>query len=81
MSRWNMTGYYDYVLALIPSVLVGVTAALSLLGIPLRGALFAGAGASMLVVGHALFVRNPVAEEAPAPDAHARSEPPGANAD
>ncbi|NHX35530.1 MULTISPECIES: hypothetical protein [Halolamina] len=76
-----MTGYYDYVLALIPAVLIGVTAALSLLGIPLRGALFLGAGASTVVVGHALFVRTPVADERRTPDAPARSEPPASNAD
>ena len=63
MSRRSMTGYYDYVLALIPGVLVGVTAMLTLFGTPLRAALFAGAGASSLVVGHAMFVRAPVAEE------------------
>jgi len=76
-----MTGYYDYVLALIPGVLVGVTAALSLLGVPLRGALFLGAGASMVVVAHALFVRTPVVEERSRSETAARSEPPGTNAD
>ena len=76
-----MIGYYDYVLALIPGVLVGMTAALTLLGVPLRGALFAGAGASTFVVGHALFVRSPVADEPPTADAPARSESPGANAE
>lgn len=81
MTGWSMISYYDYVLALIPGVLVGVTAVLSLLGIPLRGAMFLGAGASTLVVAHALFVRSPVADEPPAPDSPARSEPPGVNAD
>lgn len=76
-----MTGYYDYVLALIPGVLVGVTAALSLLGIPLRGALFLGAGASTVVVGHALFVRTPTVDERSRSEAPGRSEPPGTNAD
>lgn len=75
-----MTGYYDYVLALIPSVLVGVTAMLTLFGVPLPAALFAGSGASSLVVGHAVFVRTPVAEAereagGSAADASARSEP------
>lgn len=68
-----MTGYYDYVLALIPSVLVGVTAMLTLFGVPLRAALFAGSGASSLVVCHAVFVRAPVVEE-PTAEAPARSE-------
>ena len=76
-----MTGYYDYVLALIPAALIGVTATLSLLGLPLRGALFLGAGASTVVVGHALFVRSPVTDAYEAPDAPARSEPPASNAD
>ena len=69
-----MTGYYDYVLALIPGVLVGVTAALTLLGAPPLTALFVGAGASTLVVGHALFVRSPVADERAAPERSGRSE-------
>ena len=84
-----MTGYYDYVLALIPGVLVGVTVMLTLFGTPLRTALFAGSGASLLVVGHALFVRAPVADPGAVPDARsqptaegaARSEPPASSAD
>jgi hypothetical protein len=76
-----MIGYYDYVLALIPGVLIGVTAALSLFGIPLRGALFLGAGASTIVVGHALFVRSPVPDGYQAPDGPARSESSASNAD
>ena len=63
-----MPGYYDYVLALIPGVLVGVTAMLTLFGTPLRAALFAGAGASSLVVGHALFVRAPKVDDSAVPD-------------
>ena len=88
MSWWSMTGYYDYVLALIPGVLVGVTAMLTLFGTPLRAALFAGAGASSLVVGHALFVRAPTVDDPAAPDAvrsstdgAARSESPASGAD
>ncbi|MFW5911409.1 MAG: hypothetical protein ACOCQV_01600 [Halolamina sp.] len=70
-----MTGYYDYVLALIPGVLIGLTAMLTLFGTPLRTALFAGGGASMLVVGHAVFVRGPVGDErVETPDSPARSE-------
>ncbi|QKY21556.1 hypothetical protein B4589_014670 [Halolamina sp. CBA1230] len=75
-----MTGYYDYVLALIPGVLVGVTAMLTLFGTPLWAALFAGAGASSFVVCHAVFVRAPVEEPAAeaaqsAVEASTRSEP------
>lgn len=84
-----MTGYYDYVLALIPGVLVGVTATLALFGTPLRASLFAGSGASLLVVGHALFVRGPVVGEPTVsgtggrstPDGTVRSEPPASGAD
>ncbi len=64
-----MACYYDYVLALIPGVLVGVTAMLTLFGTPLRAALFAGAGASSLVVGHGLFVRAPTVNGATAREA------------
>ena len=54
-----MTRYYDYVLGLIPAVLFGVTAILFLAGIQLTMAVPVGAGASVLVIGHALFVNVP----------------------
>jgi len=54
-----MTRYYDYVLGLIPAVLFGVTAILFLAGIQLMMAGPVGAGASVLVIGHALFVNVP----------------------
>jgi len=67
-----MTGYYDYVLGLIPTALGGVTAFLYLLGIPLTTAVFVGAGLASLPMCHALFVRNPVREvRASDADAHA----------
>jgi predicted outer membrane lipoprotein len=59
-----MTGYYDYVLGLIPAVMFGITAALTVLGFSLAAAVPIGAGASALVVGHALFVNGPVSSEA-----------------
>lgn len=87
MTR-RMTGYYDYVLALIPGVLVGVTAMLTLFGTPLRPALFAGSGASLLVVGHALFVRGPAVDHPSTAEAARsasetapRSESPASSAD
>ncbi|KOX98000.1 MULTISPECIES: hypothetical protein [Halorubrum] len=61
-----MAGYYDYVLGLIPGALIGVTASLTLVGLPLTAALPVGAAAAGAVMAHAMFVRNPVAGEAPA---------------
>jgi len=54
-----MTRYYDYVLGLIPAVMLGVTAILSLAGIQLTMAVPVGAGAAVLIIGHALFVNVP----------------------
>ena len=58
-----MTGYYDYVLGLIPLTLLGLTAILVVGGLELTTAVPLGAGVSGLVVGHALFVNGPVAPE------------------
>ncbi|MFB6108672.1 MAG: hypothetical protein ABEJ82_07510 [Haloplanus sp.] len=55
-----MTGYYDYVLGLIPLALVGITALLFVAGIDLTKAVPVGATASVLVIGHAMFVNGPV---------------------
>ncbi|OYR68661.1 hypothetical protein [Halorubrum ezzemoulense] len=60
-----MTGYYDYVLGLIPVALIGVTASLTLVGLSLTSALPVGAVAAATVMAHAMFVRNPVADGAP----------------
>jgi len=57
-----MTGYYDYVLGLIPAALIGVTAFLNLVGLSLTAALPAGALVAGAVMAHAMFVRNPVAD-------------------
>ncbi|MGM0682836.1 MAG: hypothetical protein ACQEUA_01380 [Halobacteriota archaeon] len=57
-----MTGYYDYVLGLIPAALIGVTAFLNLVGLSLTAALPGGAVVAGAVMVHALFVRNPVAD-------------------
>ncbi|MDZ5812438.1 hypothetical protein U4E84_13895 [Halorubrum sp. AD140] len=56
-----MTGYYDYVLGLIPAALIGVTAFLNLVGLSLTAALPGGALVAGAIVAHALFVRTPVA--------------------
>lgn len=55
-----MTGYYDYVLGLIPAALIGVTAFLNLVGLSLTAALPGGALVAGGVMIHAMFVRNPV---------------------
>lgn len=55
-----MTGYYDYVLGLIPAALIGVTAVLNLVGLSLTAALPGGALVAGGVMFHAMFVRNPV---------------------
>ena len=55
-----MTGYYDYVLGLIPAALIGVTAVLNLVGLSLTAALPGGALVAGGVMVHAMFVRNPV---------------------
>ncbi|MEZ3162644.1 hypothetical protein ABNG03_16240 [Halorubrum sp. RMP-47] len=55
-----MTGYYDYVLGLIPAALIGVTALFTLVGLSLTAALPAGAVAAATVMAHAMFVRAPV---------------------
>jgi len=57
-----MTGYYDYVLGLIPAALLGVTAVLNLVGLSVTAALPGGALAAGAVMAHAIFVRNPVAD-------------------
>lgn len=61
-----MIGYYDYVLGLIPAALIGVTAALTLVGLSLTAGLSGGALVAGVIVAHALFVKAPVAGEAPA---------------
>ncbi|GAA0714898.1 hypothetical protein J2744_002227 [Halorubrum trapanicum] len=58
-----MTGYYDYVLGLIPAALIGVTALLSLAGLSLTSAMPAGAAAAAAVMAHAVFVRAPVSDD------------------
>ncbi|WP_425498927.1 hypothetical protein [Haloplanus halophilus] len=58
-----MTGYYDYVLGLVPVTLVGITAVLAAVGVGYLTAVSVGAAAAALVVGHAMFVNGPVAPE------------------
>ncbi|WP_227376138.1 hypothetical protein [Haladaptatus halobius] len=57
-----MTGYYDLILGLIPLALIGVTGAFSVAGLTLTMAVPLGATASVLLIGHALFINGPVDE-------------------
>lgn len=54
-----MTGYYDIVLGLIPVALLGITAALTLVGLSLTAAVPIGSFVSMAIIGHAMFVNTP----------------------
>lgn len=54
-----MAQYYDYVLGVIPLLLVGLTGILSIAGLAFTAALPVGAGVAALVIGHALFVNIP----------------------
>jgi len=61
-----MTGYYDIVLGLIPVALLGITAALTVVGVSLTAAVPIGALVSMSIIGHAMFINTPtdVSDEA-----------------
>jgi hypothetical protein len=69
-----MTGYYDYVLGLIPVSLVVITGALSLAGFQLTTAVPLGSLVAVGLVGHAMFVNAPVTQAAQ------QSEAPSSNA-
>jgi len=73
-----MTRYYDYVLGLIPAMLFGLTAVLFLAGVQLTMAVPVGAGAAVLVIGHALFVNVP-GEVEPMADQRSTVQPPNAD--
>lgn len=55
-----MTGYYDYVLGLIPLALFGLTGTLYVAGLGVTQAVPIAAGVAAGIVGHALFVNGPV---------------------
>ena len=59
-----MTGYYDFVLGIIPVALFGISGALSLAGMTMTTAVTVAAGIGLLIVGHALFVNAPVGVDA-----------------
>ena len=54
-----MDRYYDYVLGLIPTALIGVTVLLSTVGVSWHTAVPAGAAIAIGVMAHAMFVRAP----------------------
>ncbi|WP_410767181.1 hypothetical protein [Haloferax sp. DFSO60] len=54
-----MTGYYDYILGLIPLALLGITGALVVVGLSVSMAVPMAAGVAALITGHALFVNGP----------------------
>ena len=55
----SMSRYYDYVLGLIPTALIGVTVLLSAVGVSWHAAVPAGAAIAIGVMAHAMFVRAP----------------------
>lgn len=59
-----MTGYYDYVLGLIPLALFGLTGTLSVAGLGVTQAVPIAATVAAGIVGHALFVNGPASDVA-----------------
>jgi hypothetical protein len=57
--EYIMTGYYDIVLGLIPVALLGITAAMTLVGLSLTAAVPIGAFVAIGIMGHAMFVNGP----------------------
>ncbi|SFS81481.1 hypothetical protein [Halostagnicola kamekurae] len=55
-----MTGYYDIVLALIPVALLGITVALTVVGVSITAAIPVGSMVAMTLIGHAMFVNAPI---------------------
>jgi L-alanine-DL-glutamate epimerase-like enolase superfamily enzyme len=67
-----MTGYYDFVLGLIPLTLGGITGLLTISGFALTTAIPLASIVAVGLIGHAMFVRAPV--DSP-PTSTSRSEP------
>ncbi|WP_255193751.1 hypothetical protein [Natronobeatus ordinarius] len=55
-----MAGYYDIVLGLVPVALLGITAALTVVGVSLTSAVPIGAFVALGIIGHSMFVNSPV---------------------
>ncbi|GAB3681814.1 hypothetical protein GCM10028857_06650 [Salinarchaeum chitinilyticum] len=73
-----MTGYYDAVLALIPVALLGIGGALLVAGVPQPIAVSVAGVASVGMIGHAIFVKGPVASTTGTPANDAQSGSPDA---
>ncbi|RRJ30580.1 hypothetical protein EIK79_09630 [Halocatena pleomorpha] len=54
-----MTGYYDFVLGVIPLALFGVSGALTVVGVGTTISVLVAASIAVAFMGHALFVRTP----------------------
>ncbi|WP_247728590.1 hypothetical protein [Halovivax limisalsi] len=54
-----MAHYYDIVLTLIPTSLLGTAALLSIVGLPTSVAVPLGAMVAAVFIGHAMFVNGP----------------------
>jgi hypothetical protein len=84
-----MTEYYDYVLGLIPTVLMGVSGVLNAAGVSSTAAVPAGAIAALVLMCHAMFVRDPspdaagtsVGSPTPARSANSSDSVPSAGSD
>lgn len=55
-----MTGYYDLILGLIPVSLLGLSGVLFVAGFSLSTAVTAGGLLAVTIVGHGMFVNEPV---------------------
>ncbi len=73
--EYVMTGYYDIVLGLIPLALLGITAALTIVGISWISAVSIGAFIAIGIMGHAMFVNTPTKT----PDERQSTRPPQAD--
>ncbi len=74
-----MTGYYDIILGLIPVALLGITAALLLVGVSFVAAVPLGAGVAMALIGHAMFVKTPIEHVTDPADERESTRPPSAD--
>lgn len=58
-----MTGYYDFILGLIPLSLFGVSGALTVVGVETTLAVLVAASIAVAFMGHGLFVRSPTEQQ------------------
>lgn len=83
--EYIMTGYYDYILALIPMALLGIGGALLVAGVPQTLAVSLAGTTAVGMIGHAIFVNGPVSNAAAAtqsqPTTNATANGPGIQAD